>query len=97
MAEFENIKLTPLENEGGNCGDSLEDYTTAGMVNFCLREGCLESEYHLALRTQELRKVALRLMIFMQAEGYPVDERHMQIIDVTADTMLTKRFHNVNE
>lgn len=97
MPTYENLELTPLANEGGDADtDEMCDYTTAGMVNFCLRSGCLDSEYHLALRTQELRKLALRLMDLWQGEGYPLEERWLDLVDVEASTMTTKRFNKIN-
>jgi hypothetical protein len=90
--DYENLKLTPIRED--LVKDELDDHTTAGLVSFGLRIGGLESEYHLALRTEKLREVAFRLAKKLMEEGYGVGDSDLKLIDVSAEvtTIETKRF-----
>lgn len=91
---MENLKLTPIKT-GLSDENVLTDFTTAGLVSYCLRHGCLDSEYHLAVRMEELREVAFRLAKKLMDEGYGVGDSDLKIIDVSAEvtTVETKRFY----
>ena len=62
------LKLTPIQEQLENL-DELKDTTTSGLVSYGLRTGCLDSEYHLALRLQELRVLCLKLVEDSLEEG----------------------------
>ena len=90
------IKLTKAAECSTKLGDSLEDTTTAGLVEYGLRSGCLDSEYYLALRLQALRELALQLAIDTIEEGNAISDTALKLIDVERDVIETKRFSKVS-
>ena len=89
----DKLILTPCEVEIES--DTLTDYTTAGLVEYGLRHCGLESEYHLALRLQELRKLALQLIKDSLADGHAISDSTLKLIDVQRETTELKRFSRV--
>jgi len=85
------LKLTPIQ-ECLEDLDELKDTTTSGLVSYGLRSGCLDSEYHLALRLEELRKLALTLVEQSLAEGGAISDSTLKLIDIQRVETITKRF-----
>jgi hypothetical protein len=90
-----NIKLTPIV-ECIDSDEELKDYTTVGLLNYGLRSGCSDAEYHLALRLQELRKHTLALVEQHMAEGYGVGNSLLNLLDVEMEVKETKRFYKIS-
>ena len=85
------LKLTPTRDCVEDL-DELKDTTTSGLVTYGLRSGCLDSEYYLALRLQQLRELCLKLAIDSLEEGYPISDSTLKLIDVTREVTTEKRF-----
>lgn len=95
--EFTKLTLTEIKDEGGEMYSGLNDFSTAGLVQYCLRSGCLDSEYHLALRTQKLRALALRLADELVGMGGWVAENDLKLIDVFGEVVERKRLFTDRE
>jgi len=80
-----DLTLTPYKDEIHS--DTLTDYTTAGLVEYGLRHCGLDSEYHLALRLQQMRELALQLVI-----DHAISDSTLKLIDVQREVKETKRF-----
>jgi len=85
-----DLTLTPYKDEIHS--DTLTDYTTAGLVEYGLRHCGLDSEYHLAIRLQQMRELALQLVIDSLEEGHAISDSTLKLIDVQREVKETKRF-----
>jgi len=85
-----DLTLTPYKDE--ILSDTLTDYTTAGLVEYGLRHCGLDSEYHLALRLQQMRELALQLVIDSLEEGHAISDSTLKLIDVQREVKEMKRF-----
>jgi hypothetical protein len=93
MPHYNKLALVDINMTGVEFADEVEDYTTAGLVQFCLRNGCTDAEYHLALRAQKLREIALEMATEIIEEGGEVKEDYLRLIDVHADVATRKRLY----
>jgi len=80
-----NLKLAPVVEAVKDLGDNEFGASTVEILTYCLRDHCTEAEYLLAKRTQELREIALELVIEIFEDGGDVPARILQVIEVTRD------------
>ena len=93
MSHYNNLSLVDINTTGVEDVVEAEDYTTAGLIEFCLRSGCSDAEYHLALRAQKLREIALDMATEIIEGGGEVNEAYLKLIDVHADVATRKRLY----
>ena len=86
----DELTLTPYEDEIHS--DTLTDTTTAGLVEYGLRHCGLDSEYHLAIRLQQMRELALQLVKDSLEEGHAISDSTLKLIDVQREVKELKRF-----
>ena len=89
---MKNLRLTAV-NECADNDSNLEDTTTAGLIEYGLRNGGLESEYLLAMRLQQIRVLAFELARQSMEEGHTISDTFLKLLDVKADIAETKRFY----
>jgi hypothetical protein len=94
--EFKNVRLTQIHEEQMDM-DEMEDFSTASMVEYGLRNGGTDAEYHLANRLQKLRHVALRLAKAIEGNGGMVTDIDWQAIDVMAEVVEEKRLFRTEQ
>lgn len=82
-----NLKLAPVEEAVKDLADDEYGASTVDILTYCLRDHCTEAEYLLAGRTQELREIALALVIQILEDGGEVPARVLQVIEVTRDVV----------
>jgi len=87
---MKNLRLTPVK-DCAILNSNLEDTTTAGLIEFGLRQGGLDSEYHLANRLQSIRELALELAVQSMEEGYSISDSFLKLLDVQVEVAETKR------
>ena len=84
LVSFEECAKLP-DDEYGDDTASLEQYG--------LRHGGILSEYDLAIRLQKVRQAALGLIETLDAEGYPISEEILELIDVEVEETSTRRYN----
>lgn len=78
-----NIKLKPVDTTGQiRDSDAYDVNSTSDLINYCLRDGCLDSEYHISLRFQQLREVAMELINELYEHGGAPTSQQLAVIDV---------------
>ena len=86
------MRLTYITEEQNDM-ETMEDFSTASMVEYGLRSGCTDAEYHMANRMQRLRQIALRLA--KELEGYGAEDavttEDLEAIDVMVEVTGEKR------
>jgi len=87
---MKNLRLTSVA-ECIRMDDSLEDTTTAGLIEYGLRHGAPQTEYALAIRLQEIRNYAFELANQSMEEGYSISDSFLKLLDVRVDVAETKR------
>lgn len=89
MSKYELTEVT--EEAPDTFSELASEDPTADMVEYGLRSGCTDAEYHLANRLQKLRCVALELATQLDEEGYMLDTLLLNLIDVEVEVKSTKR------
>lgn len=80
-----SIKLTEFNPANAKDAGQLTDTTTAGLLEYGLREGCTDAEYHLALRLEAMRELTFKLINERMAEGFGAGMSELELIDVKVD------------
>lgn len=93
---MKNLRLTPFKDSTTNTNSDLTDSTTAGLIEYGLRLGGIDSEYYLATRLQEMRKLFFALAEQSMEEGYSISDTVLKILDVEAEVNETKRFSKMS-
>jgi len=84
------MKLTPADPSQAIRDDKYKS-DTVSLIEYGLRDGCLQSEYDLASRLEELRGVALDLANELYKYGGDANSRQLQLIDVLVEKMVERR------
>jgi hypothetical protein len=85
------MKLTPIK-ESQDLMDDVYAMDTVSLIEYGLRDGCIDSEYQLALRLQEMRKITFSLLEHLEAEGFTPGNATLGMVDVQREVVTSKRF-----
>jgi len=92
--EIIEMQITPIDMSGQKRTDDTYDNSTADLINYGLRHCGLQSEYDLANKLQEMRKLALFLTLELKGLGYPAAHDDLKLIDVMIESSKFERLHN---
>lgn len=92
--EIIEMQLTPIDTSGQKRTDDTYDNSTADLINYGLRHCGLQSEYDLANKLQELRKLAMFLTLELKNTGYDLSTVDLKLIDVMIESSKFERLHN---
>jgi hypothetical protein len=86
------MRLTQINEEQQNL-DDVEDFSTASLVEYAMRDGCTDAEYYVGKRLQKLRHIALRFAKALEEEGRKLELKDLQAIDVMVEITTDKRLY----
>lgn len=72
-------------------GRTADNMTTVDLLEYGLRDGCTDAEYHLANRLHKLRRIALELIEVLDEEGLSIDLNYLHLIDTEIEVTGKKR------